>query len=90
MRLHKYAKFATFGGPSILTCFSPMLMSKKTWDRLTPDQRQNIEEAAEISDTYFEMSQLEAESFFAFLEDSDRECVQDIGPPSTSATIWMW
>ena len=67
MRLHKYAKFATFGGPSILTCFSPMLMSKKTWDRLTPDQRRNIE-AADISDTYFEISQLEAEkrAFAAF------------------------
>jgi TRAP-type transport system periplasmic protein len=68
MRLHKYARFATFGGPSILTCFSPMLMSKKTWDRLTPDQRRSIEEAAEVSDAYFEMSQLEAEkrAFAAF------------------------
>jgi TRAP-type C4-dicarboxylate transport system substrate-binding protein len=68
MRLHKYARFATFGGPSILTCFSPMLMSKKTWDNLTPDQRQSIEEAADVSDTYFEMSQLEAEkrAFAAF------------------------
>ena len=38
-----------------------MLMSKKTWDRLTPEQRQSIEDAAEVSDTYFETSQREAE-----------------------------
>jgi len=61
MRLHQHAKFATFGGPSILTCFSPMLMSKLAWDRLTPDQRQSIEEAAEVSDAYFETSQREVE-----------------------------
>ena len=29
MRLADHAKFGTFGGPSILTCFSPMLMSKR-------------------------------------------------------------
>lgn len=61
MRLHERAKFATFGGPSILTCFSPLLMSRKTWDRLTPDQKRSIEEAAEVSNAYFENSQIEAE-----------------------------
>jgi len=61
MGLHQHAKFGTFGGPSIVTCFSPLLMSKKTWDRLTPEQRQSIEDAADISDTYFETSQQEAE-----------------------------
>jgi TRAP-type C4-dicarboxylate transport system substrate-binding protein len=68
MRLHKYAKFGTFGGPSILTCFSPMIMSKKTWDRLTRDQKQSIEEAAEVSDAYFQTSQQEAvkRAFVAF------------------------
>jgi TRAP-type transport system periplasmic protein len=61
MRLHQHAKFGTFGGPSILTCFSPMLMSKKAWDRLTREQQRSIEEAAEISDGYFDTSQREAE-----------------------------
>jgi TRAP-type transport system periplasmic protein len=61
MRLHETAKFGTFGGPSILTCFSPMLMSKKTWDRLTPDQQRSVEEAAEVSDAYFDRSQNDAE-----------------------------
>ena len=61
MQLHKQSKFGTFGGPSILTCFSPILMSKKTWDRLTPEQKRSIEEAADQSDVYFEISQREAE-----------------------------
>ena len=61
MRLAEQSKFGTFGGPSILTCFSPMLMSKATWDRLTPDQQLAVEEAAEVADTYFETAQIEAE-----------------------------
>lgn len=61
MRLHEHAKFGTFGGPSILTCFSPLLMSKMTWDRLTPDQQLAVEAAAEVADAYFETSQIEAE-----------------------------
>jgi TRAP-type C4-dicarboxylate transport system substrate-binding protein len=61
MKLAERAKYATFGGPSILTCFSPLLMSKRTWDRLTPDQQHAIEEAAEVADAYFETSQIEAE-----------------------------
>jgi TRAP-type transport system periplasmic protein len=61
MKLADNAKFGTFGGPSILTCFSPMLMSKKTWDRLTPDQQRAIEEAADLADAYFQTSQVEAE-----------------------------
>jgi TRAP-type transport system periplasmic protein len=61
LKLHEQAKFATFGGPSILTCFSPLLMSKKTWDRLTPEQRHAMEEAAAVADAYFETSQIEVE-----------------------------
>lgn len=61
MRLADNAKFGTFGGPSILTCFSPMLMSKRTWDRLTPEQQHAVDEAAEVADAYFETSQIEAE-----------------------------
>jgi TRAP-type C4-dicarboxylate transport system substrate-binding protein len=61
MKLHEQTKFATFGGPSILTCFSPLLMSKKTWDRLSPEQQHAVDEAAEVADAYFETSQIEAE-----------------------------
>jgi TRAP-type C4-dicarboxylate transport system substrate-binding protein len=61
MRLAEHAKFGTFGGPSILTCFSPILMAKKTWDRLAPDQQRAIEDAAEVADAYFDTAQVEAE-----------------------------
>jgi TRAP-type C4-dicarboxylate transport system substrate-binding protein len=36
-------------------------MSKKSWDRLTPDQQRAVEEAADVADAYFETSQIEAE-----------------------------
>jgi TRAP-type transport system periplasmic protein len=61
MKLAERTKFGTFGGPSILTCFSPMLMSKATWDRLTPEQQAAVEEAGEVADAYFETAQVEAE-----------------------------
>ena len=61
MKLADNAKFGTFGGPSILTCFSPILMAKKTWDGLSPDQQRAVTEAAEVADVYFETSQVEAE-----------------------------
>ena len=42
-----------------MTCFTPMLMSKRTWDRLSSTQRQAIEEAGAASDSYFEGAQIE-------------------------------
>lgn len=61
LRLHEHAKFATIGGPSLATCLSPMLMSKRTWNRLSPRQRQAVEEAAAVSDVYFEREQVDVE-----------------------------
>lgn len=61
LKLAEHTKFGTFGGPSILTCFSPMLMSKRAWDRLSLDQQRAIDEAAAIADGYFQTSQVEAE-----------------------------
>ena len=68
LRLHEHVKSAIVGGPSLVNCFSPILMSMKTWDRLTPQQRQAIEDAAAISDTYFEGAQiaLEDQALVAF------------------------
>jgi len=62
LRLHEHALFGTIGGRSLVTCFTPMLMSKKTWDRLSQRQRQAIEEAAAASDAYFENAQIEIEA----------------------------
>ena len=61
-RLHEHALLGTIGGRSLVTCFTPMLMSKKTWDRLSQRQRQAIEEAAAASDAYFENAQIEIEA----------------------------
>jgi TRAP-type C4-dicarboxylate transport system substrate-binding protein len=61
LKLAQHAKFGTFGGPSILTCFSPMLMSQRVWDRLSPDQQRAVDEAATVADGYFQASQVEAE-----------------------------
>jgi len=62
LRLHEHTTLATFGGPSLVTCFSPMLMSKKAWDSLSTQQKLAIEEAAAASDTYFERAQEEVEA----------------------------
>jgi TRAP-type transport system periplasmic protein len=62
LRLHEHAMLGTFGGRSLVTCFTPNLMSKKTWDRLSQEQRQAIEEAAAASDAYFENTQIEIEA----------------------------
>jgi TRAP-type C4-dicarboxylate transport system substrate-binding protein len=61
LRLHEHAKFAVIGGPALVTCFSPMLMSKQTWDHLSLTQRQAVEKAATTSDTYFENAQVDVE-----------------------------
>jgi len=62
LRLHEHTKFATFGGPSLITCFSPMLMSKKVWDSLSAEQRLATEDAAVASDNHFERAQEEVEA----------------------------
>jgi TRAP-type C4-dicarboxylate transport system substrate-binding protein len=61
LRLHEHAKLAILGGPSLVTCFSPMLMSKRMWDRLSSQQRQAIDDAALVADAYFERAQIELE-----------------------------
>jgi TRAP-type C4-dicarboxylate transport system substrate-binding protein len=45
----------------MVTCFSPMLMSKRIWDRLSSQQRQAIDDAAVVADAYFEQAQIELE-----------------------------
>ena len=53
LRLSEQAKFATVG-TSLFMGFCPLVMSLKTWNALTPDQKTAVEEAAAISDAYFE------------------------------------
>jgi TRAP-type C4-dicarboxylate transport system substrate-binding protein len=60
-RLYEQAKFATVGDPHLFMGFSPMVMSLAAWNRLTPEQRAAIDEAAEISDAYFDAVQRSVE-----------------------------
>jgi TRAP-type transport system periplasmic protein len=53
LRLFELAKFATVG-PSLFMGFCPLVTSLVTWNKLTPEQRVAIEEAASIADEYFE------------------------------------
>ena len=56
LRLSEQAKFATIGS-SLFMDFCPLVMSLATWNKLTPDQKTAFEEAAAISDAYFEAVQ---------------------------------
>jgi len=53
LRLFEQAKVATLG-TSLFMGFSPLVASLKTWNRLTAEQKAAVEEAAAISDAYFE------------------------------------
>ncbi len=58
MRLYEQSKFATIGGDyTIFVLLQPIVMSKKAWDTLTPAQRKVFEEAALITDKWFNSEQ---------------------------------
>ena len=60
-RFHETAKHVTVGGYSTLTVFTPVLVSKASWDSLKETERRALEEAAAASDIYLEASQREAQ-----------------------------
>jgi TRAP-type C4-dicarboxylate transport system substrate-binding protein len=61
-RFHEVAKFVTVGGGySTLTVFTPILISKAAWESLSEEERQALDDAASISNVYFEASQREAQ-----------------------------
>ena len=60
-RLFETAKAATVGGYGLWTSFQPLVMSKFAWDRLSEQEQEAFTQAAEVSDAYFEKSQIEAE-----------------------------
>ncbi|MCL4766836.1 MAG: TRAP transporter substrate-binding protein DctP [Hyphomicrobiaceae bacterium] len=59
-RIYEHAKHATLGGFGIWTSFQPLIMSRAAWESLSPKEQQAFEEAAEISDAYFEGTQRDA------------------------------
>jgi TRAP-type transport system periplasmic protein len=60
-RFYETAKYVTVGGFSTLTVFTPVLISKTTWDSLKGSEQQALEEAAAASDIYLEASQRDAQ-----------------------------
>ena len=56
LRLDKHAKFATIGR-SLFMDFCPLVVSLAAWKKLNPQQQKVFEEAATISDAYFDAAQ---------------------------------
>ncbi len=60
MRLYEQSKFATLGGNyTIFVLLQPLVMSKKAWDKLTPEQKKIFEEAARRTDESFNAEQVD-------------------------------
>jgi len=54
MRLYEQTRHATIGGDYTLwMLLQPLVMSKQHWDKLTPEQKQIFEQAAQASDEFF-------------------------------------
>jgi TRAP-type C4-dicarboxylate transport system substrate-binding protein len=60
-RIYEHAKHATFGGVGSMMTLMPLAISKMTWDGLTVDEQVAFEEAAEVSDRFFEATQRDVE-----------------------------
>lgn len=58
MRIYEQTNYATIGGENELyILIQPLLMAKAAWDKLTPEQQQAFEEAAEVSEEFFHEEQ---------------------------------
>jgi TRAP-type C4-dicarboxylate transport system substrate-binding protein len=57
LKMYDQAKYATIGSPNLFMGFSPLVMSLAAWNKLTPQQQSAVEEAAEISNAYFDATQ---------------------------------
>lgn len=61
MRLYEQAKNITIGGDyTMFMLLQPVLVSKKTWDKLTPAQKEALEAGAAASEKFFDGVQEEA------------------------------
>lgn len=58
MRLYDQVKEATIGGDyTMFMLLQPLLVSTKSWEALTPEQKAAFEEAARVSESFFEGTQ---------------------------------
>lgn len=63
-KMYEHAKHFTAGSPGIWMFATPLLISKSVWDTLSETERQGFEAAAQISEDYFAVTQVEAEKKF--------------------------
>jgi TRAP-type transport system periplasmic protein len=63
-KIYEHAKFFTAGSPGIWMFATPLLISKAVWDRLSEEERQAFEAAAEVSEEFFAETQKDAERKF--------------------------
>jgi len=61
LKIYEQAKFATVGGPSLFMGFSPLVMSLSTWNSLGKEGQVAVEEAAAITDSFYESAQRDVE-----------------------------
>jgi TRAP-type C4-dicarboxylate transport system substrate-binding protein len=61
LKIYEQAKFATVGGPALFMGFSPLVISLSTWRGLSKEQQVAVEEAAAITDTFYESAQRDVE-----------------------------
>jgi len=60
-RFQEVAKFVTVGGSyGTLTIFTPIIMSQAVWQSLSEEERQALEDAASVSNIFFDATQREA------------------------------
>lgn len=61
MRIYEQTKYATVGGDYTLWwLLQPLVMSKEAWDKLTPQQKKIFEDAALVSEKWFQQAQSDA------------------------------
>jgi TRAP-type C4-dicarboxylate transport system substrate-binding protein len=56
-KMYDQARFATIGGLGNFMSLQPLAISKSVWDALPIDERAAFEDAADVSDQYFEAEQ---------------------------------
>ena len=61
LRIFEHAKFAILGGNAIYVSLHPLMISAKVWNTLSDAEKKAFEEAAELADADFELSQRDAE-----------------------------
>ena len=88
MRIYEQTKYATVGGNNeIFLLLQPLVMSKAVYDKLTPEQKKAFEDAATVSEKWFNSKQKEAsETMIAEFKKAGDE-VRELTDPEYDAWV---